>query len=160
MDKCLFSHIKNSKAFKKKDFFIYFIAIILVATIFLCVFLTNDKTSTGFDVSINGKAVLHYDFNTDTFTTFSDDTFILSIKETATDKTFTVKSGKDFDKINVIAVNLKNKSVSVIDANCPHGDCKTFTPLSVKRTGVIYCATHGLQISSVGDGYRPPVSGD
>ena len=71
--------------------------------------------------------------------------------------TITLPNG-DF---NVISVDKAKKSVRITDANCPHKDCVSFSPISIgKKNGLIYCSVHDLRVVAIGDGYyTPPATG-
>ena len=83
---------------------------------------------------------------------------MVSVQADGNTLNFTITIGDEF---NVVSVNKKDKSVKVSDANCPHKDCVSFSPISFgKKNKLIYCSVHDLRIVATGDDYYvPPTTG-
>ena len=160
MDGSLFSFIKRTSAFKKTDLIAYLFVVIITTVAFLCVFFNKTAKTEGFTAEISNQTIITYSFVYDAYTVYSVDGVSVDVNEDDLSVTFTIQSGKDLQNINVITVDKSDGSVKITQANCPHGDCKSFLP--IKKNGdnsVIYCAPHDLIIRATGNSYIPPISG-
>ena len=162
MGENLFQKVKKSSVLRKTDFIAFLIAVIVSVAFILAVFLPKSKGTDGFYLSIENQTVIEYDFISEEFTVYPVDNASVEVNETGDKITFTVKSGKDLDKINIVLVDKEKDEVVILDANCPNGDCKTFSPISkTGKNAIIYCAHHDLMINAIkNSGYTPPVTGD
>lgn len=162
MNNSLFSLLKKSSPFKKADLIVYILTVIIVAVAFICVFIAKPQSSSGFTVTVCNQEILAYDFDSGSYTSTECDDVRIIVDESGKDNvTFTIKSGKNFENVNVLSVNANKKSVKITDANCPHGDCLNFTPINKNGDNTfIYCASHDLMITAISaSGYVPPISG-
>ena len=155
-----FAKIKKSTLFKKADLLIYLLVALIIAVTILSFVLFNKKYATGFYVSVKGETFLSYDFETDKYTISQDKSGFIETKLDGEFIRFTITlENGDY---NVIAVNKVDKSAYIEDANCPHKDCVSFSPISLgKKNTLIYCSVHDLRIISDGESfYVPPATGE
>ena len=156
MDKCLFNHVKKSSAFSKFDVILYAIVIALIIFVFCLVSLGKPNEVSGFDVSYENQKIITYDFENNTYSIFSKN---VSVNTDGDKISFTITTNDN--DVNVVQVDVKEKSVFMKDANCKNGDCLSFKPIKVgDKNSLIYCANHDIKISATGKDYTPPVSGE
>ena len=154
MDSSFFK-IKNSKPFKLLDVVLYGVLFVFIALSFLGVFLKPSSSPTGFLVHVDDTMVISFNFDTLTYSSSPD----VVVKTSDSTISFTIYKGDD-SAFNVITVDKLKKNVKVTDASCKSRDCTTFLPIGVNENNrIIYCAHHNVKITSLLDGYTPPVSG-
>ncbi len=146
---------KLRSIFVKQDIVVYtaLLAVIVFLFMFFFVF-SNNKTTEGFTVSVNGKTVLTYYYNAKTV--IADDTSV-EIK-IIDDKIYIFfdEGKKDF---NELTVDLNKRTVKVTDSSCSDTKDCILEP-AVGNSGAIYCAPHKLKISVLNEKENlPPITG-
>lgn len=155
MEKEAFETVKLSKPFKLGDLFIYGGVILIILAIFLAVLLPKKNQTNGFIVYNGDSVVLTYEYDSDKLSIkdeFADSVVV------ATNGNITVYLDENKTEFNTFAIDKKEKSVKIVDANCSvKKDC-VHTP-AMSNDGAIICMPHQLKIVPLGDGFIPPVTG-
>lgn len=141
--------IKQSRWFRVWDLIVYGAVAVIIAALFLAVFLTRDKSAPdGFKISCDGREVFVYSFAEDKYESLSPSK--IGVEEENGEKlVFTVYTD-DGNGYNKIEVNKVKKTVRVIDANCSaHKDC-VYTPAITGGSSAIVCPPHGMIITPLG----------
>ncbi|MGN0813332.1 MAG: NusG domain II-containing protein [Candidatus Coproplasma sp.] len=139
--------IKKTKYFKFWDFLVYGIILLVIAALFLVVFLTGDKTSAnGFIIRQANKVVFTYYFDTDKYEYSMTDGRIVIDSEDESSLNLTVYT-QDKSGYNKVKVDKINNSVKVEDANCSllRKDC-VYTPALKDNSSYISCLPHEMYI--------------
>lgn len=141
--------IKESKWFRVWDLIVYGVVAVIIAALFLTVFLARDKSSpNGFKISYDGRDVFAYSFTDDKYESLSAAN--IQVEEESEDMlllTFYTDDGKGYNKIEV---NKVKKTVKVTDANCStHKDC-VYTPAIEGGSSAIICPPHSMIITPLG----------
>lgn len=160
MSRQVFSKIKKSAPFKKADVLIYLLVAIIVTVTVLSFIVFNKKYATGFYVSANDEKILTYDFEKNNYTIDESKKEMVEVKLDGSFINFTITlPNGDF---NLLSVDKAKRSVKITDANCPHKDCVSFSPIKAgKKNGLIYCSVHDLRVVAIGDNYYiPPTTGE
>ena len=139
--------VKKTKYFRPWDILVYGIILLIIAALFLVVFLTGDKSSAnGFTIRQGERKVFTYYFDTHRYEYSLTDGTIEINSEDQNSLTFTVytpnKSG-----FNRVKVDKVNNSVEVVDADCSllRKDC-VHTPALKDNSTVISCLPHEMYI--------------
>lgn len=158
MENQLARKIKNQSPFKKADIIIYLLVALFTIAMFLSFVVFNKNQANGFYVSVSNDKIITYDFSSNKYQKYEKDGVSISVTEDGEFASFKVELANG--QFNVIKVDKKNKSVSISDSNCPHGDCKAFSPITEKSNGkIIYCAVHDLRVVAItDDDYTPPTT--
>lgn len=139
--------VKKTKYFRLWDILVYGIILLIIASLFLVVFLTGDKTSAnGFTIRQANKVVFTYYFDTDSYEYNLTDGVIRIDSEDESSLNFTVYT-RDKSGFNKIKVDKVNNSVEVVDADCSllRKDC-VYTPALKDNSSVISCLPHEMYI--------------
>lgn len=139
--------VKKTKYFRLWDILVYGIILLIIASLFLVVFLTGDKTSAnGFTIRQANKVVFTYYFDTDSYEYNLTDGVIAIDSEDESSLNFTVYT-RDKSGFNRIKVDKVNNSVEVVDADCSllRKDC-VYTPALKDNSSVISCLPHEMYI--------------
>lgn len=144
----IINNIKNGKAFKRADIFIY-ICCVIISLILLFYFIipTTNTDNDGFCVFINNEQVLKYNFST--CTVDIKDEFKEQVIFSEQDCTIKVYSDNEKTHFNTIKFDNEKCTAFVLESNCSRvKDCTYFTPIT-KNGGEIYCLPHGVKISAL-----------
>lgn len=159
----LMQRVSGGKIFHKKDLWVYFSLVIIVACLFIfLIFPSLSKGDVnGFLITQNGKTVLVFKPNSSQLfsieTEFADQ---VDIKEEE-NGIYTVKifSSPQKTGYNVLVFNTKKVSVKVTESTCSNSKDCVYCP-ELTKSGSIYCAPHHLKITPVsGSGFIPPTTG-
>lgn len=144
--------VKADKGFKIWDLIIYAVIIVIVAVLFVVVFVTkNDSPLTGVRVFVEGEAVFEYEF--DGSPVYSETVKPEHVKED--DKGLTVTVNCPDGGVNVIYIDKGARTAKVIEANCSGKQCVYF-PAIDDNNKIIYCNPHGLRIEPLLRDYDDP----
>lgn len=147
MSQTKIEQVKKTKYFKPWDILVYGIILLIIAALFLVVFLTGDKTSAnGFTIRQGEKVVFTYYFDTDRYEYSLTDGRIKIESENESSLILTVYT-KDKGGFNKVKVDKLNNSVEVTDADCSllRKDC-VHTPSLKDNSSVISCLPHEMYI--------------
>lgn len=158
MKEKIFDRIRKSKPFEIKDIFIYSVALILVAGLFLSL-LGFNKTDdiSGYKITVKSEVAVTISFIDGVMVDPAFNELVL-VKQDGNVFTITVYT-KDKSGFNEIIYNLAEKYIYVSESNCSESkDCTHFPKLII--SGSIYCAPHQLKISPLNNGFKNPVAGE
>lgn len=139
--------VRKTKYFRLWDILIYGIIALIIAALFLVVFLTSDKSPTnGFTIRQADKVVFTYYFDTDKCEYALADGIISIDGQDDKSLKLTVYTA-DKSGYNKVEVDKVNKSVKVVDADCSllKKDC-VYTPALKDNSSVISCLPHEMYI--------------
>lgn len=139
--------VRKTKYFKPWDILLYGIIALVIAALFLTVFLSSDKTSAnGFTIRQGERVVFTYYFDTDRYEYTLTDGIVAVNSEDKSSLYLTVYT-QDKSGFNNIKVDKTNKSVAVVDANCSlfRKDC-VHTPALKDGSAIISCLPHNMYI--------------
>ena len=141
---------KENKIFKRWDILVYAIILVVIAVLFLTVFLTKDKSEIeGFKVSIDGSIV--YTYNFDTKEEFIVDKNIQILERTDSNIKIRVHLSDLQSDYNILNVNLQDREIEVLDTDCSVSkDCMSMKIKSMSDT--IICVPHKLIVEPIGKG--------
>ncbi len=144
--------VKQGKWFRVWDLIIYGAVIALLIALFLAVFLTRDKTpANGVRLYYKGEAVCEYDYKTDKLNIIKADN--IQVEENGEELlhfTFYTDGKSGFNKVEI---NKKEKSVTVIDADCSlRKDC-VYSPAITNNSSYISCPPHNFTIEPITRAY-------
>ncbi|MGN0805163.1 MAG: hypothetical protein ACI4MS_07245 [Candidatus Coproplasma sp.] len=145
MSKKKIDDVKGDKWFRIWDLIVYGVIVLIIASLFLAVFLTADKTPTdGIKINYNGRTVFNYYYAEDKYEIVSQNNIVI---EQDTDErlllTFYTDGKTGYNKIEI---DKKVRSVCVADADCSsHKDCVYSPPIKNNST-VISCPPHNMRI--------------
>ncbi len=135
------TQVKADKGFKIWDLIVYGAVALIIAAIFLAVFLTKDDSPLkGVRIYTQDAAVFEYDFQSGEYKNLSPESVTVEEDESAIK--ITVSAGGGY---NVVFIDLKEKSVKVTEADCGKRDC-VYTAAITDSSGMIYCSPHKLRI--------------
>ena len=144
--------VKVDKGFRIWDFIIYASIAVIVAVVFIVVFVTKDDSPlTGVRVFVEGQVVFEYEFDGDPV--YSGTVTAENVKEDGNGLTVTVNCADG--GMNVIYIDKSAKTVKVRDANCNGKQC-TYFPAINDNNKLIYCSPHGLRIEPLSRDYSDP----
>ncbi|MGN1104905.1 MAG: NusG domain II-containing protein [Candidatus Coproplasma sp.] len=139
--------VRKTKYFRLWDILVYGVILLIIAALFLVVFLTGDKSSAnGFTIRQREKVVFTYYFDTDRYEYSLTDSIVEIDSEDESSLIITVytpnKSG-----FNRVKVDKVNNTVEVVDADCSllRKDC-VHTPALKDNSSVISCLPHEMYI--------------
>lgn len=152
--------VKNKPiAFKKFDFILFIVAVLITISCFIFSFATKKSGTDSFSVYKNENLVLTFDYSSSVLKVeeeYKKLTEITEIESKIYIKIFTDKDKKDF---NVLFVDLNEKTVKITESTCSlRKDC-VHTPAIKNGSGVIICMPHGLKIIPTDSSYLPIVTG-
>ena len=148
--------LSKNKVFEFKDVFIYVFLAIFIITLFLSLIVFNKTKASGFTVSIGDKVILSHVYGQKDFEKHPDWEKNIIITKNGSD--YTIEILTENGGSNLIYCNEKDKTVKVIESNCPSGNCKHMGAIS--SSGAIYCAPRDLKILPLkDDGNLPPTTG-
>ncbi len=156
MSRKTIENIKTNKPFMWWDILVYVLLALLVVGLFWGIVWSkdNDKISAVEFVQ-NDRIILTYDFGTDTFQSNAQ-----NVKIDATSHgymvTVTSQDGKGFNKV---AINIYDRSVDVVDADCSRSKECVHSRAITNNTASIICMPHSLIIRAISDTIKPPISG-
>lgn len=138
--------VKEGKYFRIWDLLVYGFIALIIAALFLTVFLTKDNSpSEGFTVRYADKLVFTYYYSTDKYEIDNSYGNIEIGEEDGESLTLTFRT-PDKKGYNVIFIDKLNKSVKVTDADCSlHKDC-VYTPAIKDNSSIISCPPHKMFI--------------
>ncbi len=138
--------VKEGKYFRIWDLVIYGVIALIIAALFLAVFLTKDNSSAeGFAVKYAGKTVFTYYYSSNKYEVNSAYGNI-TVEEENGEKLLLTFRTDDKNGYNKIEIDKINKSVKVTDANCSmHKDC-VYTPALKDNSSIISCPPHNMLI--------------
>ncbi|MGN0808322.1 MAG: NusG domain II-containing protein [Candidatus Coproplasma sp.] len=139
--------VRKTKYFKPWDILLYGIIALVIAALFLTVFLSSDKTSAnGFTIRQADKIVFTYYFDSDRYEYSLTDGIITVDSEDESSLNLTVYA-QDKSGFNKIRVDKANRSVAVVDADCSlfRKDC-VHTPALTDGSSIISCLPHNMYI--------------
>ncbi len=141
---------KENKIFKRWDILVYAIILILIAVLFLTIFLTKDNSRLdGFKVSYDGDVIYTYIFSTKEEQ--KEDKYIDILERSDSILKIRVHLSDLEHDYNIIQVNLQERVITVIDADCSVSkDCTGMKIKSMSDT--IICVPHKLIIEPIGNG--------
>ena len=141
---------KENKIFKRWDILVYAIILILIAVLFLTLFLTKDNSGLdGFKVSYDGDIIYTYNFSTKEEQ--KEDKYIDILERSDSILKIRVHLSDLEHDYNIIQVNLQERVITVIDADCSVSkDCTNMKIKSMSDT--IICVPHKLIIEPIGNG--------
>lgn len=144
--------IKSEKYFRVWDLVVYGVLALVIAALFLAVFLSRDDSPAGgIKISSYGTAVCVYDYQADKFTVFDGE--IMEI-ESQSEEEVRLIFHAERGGYNKIVIDKINKSVRVSDADCSlHRDC-VFTPAITDNGSAISCPPHNMKIEPVTKSYH------
>lgn len=135
--------VKAERGFKIWDLAVYGGLVLLIAALFIAVFVTRDtRPLKGIKIYAVNEVVYEYDFQSGEISR-KDCVEILTDGGEALTVKITTKHG-----YNVVEID-KSGKVRVTQADCPKKDC-IFSPEIKDNGGVIHCLAHGLKIIPYG----------
>lgn len=142
--------VKEEKYFRIWDLLVYGIIALMIAALFLTVFLTKDNTpSEGFTVRRSDKIIFTYYYASGDYEADLTDGTV-EIGEEDGGKLYVTFYTPDGSGYNVILIDKVEKSVKVVDADCSsHKDC-VYTPAIDDNSSIISCPPHRLLIEPLG----------
>lgn len=134
--------IKKDKGFRFFDLIVYLAIALIIAAIFLAVFLTRDKNPfKGFRAYIGNDVVFECDFESGKYFCPQAEGVSVGVEgESVLTVEIVTTSGR-----NVLSVDFSKREVRVTDADCTGRDC-VYSPPVRDNNGVIYCAPHRLRV--------------
>lgn len=135
-----FNAIKNGKAFKPSDIFLFLGSALFIAVLLAFVIFPKQTEAEGFAVYKSGKLVFTYEYGSSRPAVENE--FYENVSFNIEEKTIRVIFG---DEYNVIIYDDDAKTVRVNNANCTGKDCTRLT-LNPGDGGAIFCAPHELKI--------------
>ncbi len=140
--------------FKKLDVLLYFLLVVLIAGLMIGLLNSKKPATEGFKVTYANETALIFNFSQNDYSIGVG--FDIHVSNEGDEWVFTVSLQEGFNKIKV---NVKNKTVSVIDADCSFSkDCVYSAPISNGK-GVIICAPHNLMVLPISETEIPPMAG-
>ena len=133
--------VKADKGFKIFDLIIYGAVAVLIAVVFLAVFLTRDNSSfDGVRVYVRDECVYEY--------VFSEGGSVLDnrVTEEVKDGKVVVTVTVDGHGYNKFEIDLEKKSVSMVEANCSIAPDCVYMPEITDNNKFISCEPHRLEI--------------
>lgn len=132
---------KEDKGFTKADLVVYAVLAVLIAVVFLVVFISRDGSPmTGVCIYVKYDAVFSCDFTNGSYEILDD---CVSVEEGEGGVLLVrVEAGGGF---NLVEIDRNAPSVKVTEADCGRLDC-VYTSAIVDNSGIIYCSPHGLRI--------------
>ncbi|MDE7082436.1 MAG: NusG domain II-containing protein [Clostridia bacterium] len=144
--------VKVDKGFRIWDLIIYGAIAVIVAVLFIVIFVTKDESPlTGVRVFVEGQTVFEYEFNGEPM--YSETVKAEHVKEDDSGLTVTVNSSDG--GVNVIYIDKSAKTVKVTEANCNGKQCVYFHAID-DNNKLIYCSPHGLRIEPLSRDYSDP----
>ena len=143
------------KPFLLGDIFVYLTVALLVLALFTSFFfLSKDRESKGFIVSLSGKTVFTYDLDNDKFKVENEFSKNLSIEQSKGGYIVTVLINEE--DYNKIFIDKEHSEISVVESTCKKEYC-VHSP-AIGKKGAIYCDPHGLKIMPIGaDGFSDSI---
>lgn len=138
--------VKEGKYFRLGDLVVYGVVALIIAALFLAVFLTKDDSpADGFTVRYADKTVFTYYYDTGRYE--SDNSYgNIEINEEDGDSLTLTFYTPDKSGYNVIYVDKNGRTVTVTEANCSvHKDC-VYTPAIKDNSSIISCPPHNMYI--------------
>lgn len=131
--------VKEDRGFKLLDIIIYGAVLLIVAALFIVLFVTRDTSSlTGIRITVRAQVVFEYEFGGES-QVFSD-----CVTYDEDEKGITVTVLTDGDK-NVIFIDTAKKTAKMIEANCRGKQCMYFAAMD-DNSNFVYCSPHGLKV--------------
>ena len=154
--------VKNGKAFRFADIFIYGGAVLLIIALFVIfVIMPPSSSLTGsgavVEVTVDGQVVLAFDFSTSELEIIDQAKCDVQQKE-GERTTVKIFADGNRNKYNIIVFDVSNGGKVIMkEANCSLSHDCTFMEIT-NTNGVILCVSHRLRVC-VKDTISPPVSG-
>ena len=132
---------KPDKGFKIRDLAVYGAVILIIAVIFIAVFVTRDTSPLkGVKIYTDEVLVFEYNFTNGEYKNSSLETVTVTPAENSLKIKITANGG-----YNVVEINIKERAVKVTEADCGKRDC-VYTAAITNSSGMIYCSPHKLRI--------------
>lgn len=135
------TEVKADKGFKIRDLAVYGAVILIIAVIFIAVFVTRDTSPLkGVKIYTDEVLVFEYNFTNGEYKNSSLETVTVTPAENSLKIKITANGG-----YNVVEINTKERTVKVTEADCGKRDC-VYTAAITNSSGMIYCSPHKLRI--------------
>lgn len=135
------TEVKADKGFKIRDLAVYGAVILIIAVIFIAVFVTRDTSPLkGVKIYTDEVLVFEYNFTNGEYKNSSLETVTVTPAENSLKIKITANGG-----YNVVEINIKERAVKVTEADCGKRDC-VYTAAITNSSGMIYCSPHKLRI--------------
>lgn len=135
------TEVKADKGFKIRDLAVYGAVILIIAVIFIAVFVTRDTSPLkGVKIYTDEVLVFEYNFTNGEYKNSSLETVTVTPAENSLKIKITANGG-----YNVVEINTKERAVKVTEADCGKRDC-VYTAAITNSSGMIYCSPHKLRI--------------
>ena len=158
MKRFIVSERKNISPFRKTDIIFYALLVLLVFSLFLCVFLTKDDSEkTGWTVYLGENAIAEYSYTSDAFTVRENFSDKIEYLEDGSGFYFTVFTDGKSDPagFNEFYYSRLEKTLKVLSSDCAGHDCERQSVTD--KGGFILCVPHGVKV--VCNGFTNPVAG-
>lgn len=155
----VYGKIKNGKPFRRWDVLIYLLLAVIVATLFLSVYLIKNKKpeSTGVEFIYCDQVVFVFNFD-GTYDQKVNDITVEIDKRTDNIYQLTFLLENNYDKVIRLKINLKEKSVDVLFSNCSNTKDCVYMPEIKDGVGSIICMPFDFKIRPI-NGEIPLVTG-
>lgn len=131
--------VKEDKGFKLFDLIIYGIIAVLIAVLFIAVFVPRDKSAmSGVRVYAGGEVVFEYDFTSKEYKAYGDNV-------TVTDGEILEVRIEINGGYNLLNIDPLARTAKMAEADCRGQDC-VHTPAITDNSGIIYCSPHGVKV--------------
>ena len=135
--------VKADKGFRIWDLIIYGVVALLVAVLFISIFITRNKDPlSGITISVKSESVFEYEFG-GTPSVLSD---MVTIEEDGKGITVTVCPRQG--DLNIVYIDKSAKTVKMKEANCKGKQCLYFAAMK-DNSGFIICDPHGIKIEPI-----------
>lgn len=140
------TEVKADKGFKIRDLAVYGAVILIIAVIFIAVFVTRDTSPLkGVKIYTDEVLVFEYNFTNGEYKNYAPQSVILSdSEESPAENSLKIKITAN-GGYNVVEINIKERAVKVTEADCGKRDC-VYTAAITNSSGMIYCSPHKLRI--------------
>lgn len=140
------TEVKADKGFKIRDLAVYGAVILIIAVIFIAVFVTRDTSPLkGVKIYTDEVLVFEYNFTNGEYKNYAPQSVILSdSEESSAENSLKIKITAN-GGYNVVEINTKERAVKVTEADCGKRDC-VYTAAITNSSGMIYCSPHKLRI--------------
>ena len=156
--------VKKDRFFKIWDVLIYAVVALVIAALFLTVFLTRDTSAlTGVEGYYNNSLAFSYDFEKQSLNIV----LTANVRETEGEEgTVTLifcEDGGSFDEMrgyNIIVIDRSARTVKVTQTDCSNREDCVHTPAIQDSSGSIVCTPHRLRIIAsdyASDGENLPI---
>ena len=142
--------VKKDRGFKLFDIIIYGAVLVLVAVLFIVLFVARDTSSLdGIKISVKAQVVFEYEFGGE------PQSFTDAVTVEKGDGGITVTIEIDGDK-NVVFIDTSKKTAKMVEANCRGKHCMYFAAMD-DNSDFIYCSPHGLKVEPLTEDLDNPI---